>query len=87
MKRDVRQNLCLFYSWQLRKRHRFLREYFFIFGSSYFVKVLDGRILYLIKPKCGDRFIYFLCQIVSNMMHKSSQNQFGLIEEIKHQSY
>ena len=76
-----------FYSWQLRKRHRYCRAYFFIFGSSYFVKVLDGRILYLIKPKCGDRFIYFLRQIVSNMMHKSSQNQFGLIEEIKHQSY
>ena len=49
-----------------------------------------GRILYLIKPKCGDQFIYFLCQIVSNMMHKSSENQlsqFGLIEKIMHQSY
>ena len=54
--------------------------------TSLFVKALDGRILYLIKPTCGDRFMFFLCQIVSKMMPKSSQNQFGLIEEIKHLS-
>jgi len=68
------------------ERHHFWRAFLFIFDSSYFVKGLDGCILHLIRSKFGNRFIYFLCQIIFNMMHKSSQNQFGLIEKIKHQS-
>ena len=40
MKRDARQKWCLFYSWQLRKRHHFWRASLFIFGPSYFVKAL-----------------------------------------------
>ena len=84
MKRDTCQKMMSFLQLAAEKKASFFRAYRFSFGSSYFARALD--ISYLIKPKCGDRFTYFSCQIVSNMMHKSSQNQFGLVEKIKHQS-
>ena len=40
MKRDARQEWCLFLSCQLEKRHHFWKASLFIFGPSYFVRAL-----------------------------------------------
>ena len=44
MKIDVLQKWCLFYSWQLRKRHHFWQASLFSFSPSYFVLGFFGNL-------------------------------------------